>query len=214
LANYNIQIKKIKESDSKNYIKFDYKQNQIELKLVDRSDETVSLVTKWRKKYRNMFLTDFAITEKNTKKWIENIISNDDRILHVIYFNGEKVGTIGTAKYEPTQNCAQLDSLMKNPTCHVPWLISVVEIIYLKWMFEYFNLSMIKGILFLDNFPTLNLHLSCGFKIVKKIPVEKMKIDSRYIWKENKKNNGKKPERYLIEINLIKKDLSNLQEIE
>jgi hypothetical protein len=212
LTDYNNKIKKIKKSNSKSFIKFDYQKNQIELKLVDTSNETVLLITNWRKKYRMMFLTDFTITEQHTKEWIKNIICNDNRILFMIYLNGEKVGTIGTASYESEQNCAQLDNLMKNPTCSIPWLIPIVEIAYLKWMFEYFDLSMIKGILFLDNFPSLNLHLNCGFKIVKKIPVEKIILKSSSVWKEIK-NKNVKPKRYLNEINIVKKDLLNFDQI-
>ena len=212
LRDYNNRIKKIKESNSKTFIKFNYKENEIKLQIVDTSNSTVSLITNWRKKYRIMFLTDFSITEENTKKWIEDILCNDDRILFMIYLNGEKVGTIGTKDYESDQNCAQLDNLMKKPTCSMPWLIPIVEIAYLKWMFEYFDLSMIKGILFLDNFPTLNLHLTCGFKIVKKIPVEKITLKSSSIWKEIK-NKNIKPKRYLGEINIIKKDLLDFEQI-
>jgi len=212
LTDYSNKIKKIKESNSKTFIKFDYQQNQIELKLVDKSNETALLITNWRKKYRIMFLTDFIMTEENTKKWIENIICNDNRILFMIYLNGEKVGTIGTNDYESDQNCAQLDCLMKKPTCSVPWLIPIVEIAYLKWMFEYLGLSMIKGILFMDNFPSLNLHLNCGFKIVKKIPVEKIILKSSSIWKEIK-NKDIKAKRQLCEINIFKKDLLTFEEI-
>lgn len=212
MTDYSDKIKKIKESNSKTFIKFDYQQNQIELKLVDKSNETALLITNWRKKYRIMFLTDFTMTEENTKKWIENIICNDNRILFMIYLNGEKVGTIGTNDYESDQNCAQLDCLMKKPTCSVPWLIPIVEIAYLKWMFEYLGLSMIKGILFMDNFPSLNLHLNCGFKIVKKIPVEKIILKSSSMWKEIK-NKDMKPKRYLGEINIVKKDLLTFEEI-
>jgi len=212
LTDYSNKIKKIKESNSKTFIKFDYQQNQIELKLVDKSNETALLITNWRKKYRIMFLTDFIMTEENTKKWIENIICNDNRILFMIYLNGEKVGTIGTNGYESDQNCAQLDCLMKKPTCSVPWLIPIVEIAYLKWMFEYLGLSMIKGILFMDNFPSLNLHLNCGFKIVKKIPVEKIILKSSSIWKEIK-NKDIKAKRQLCEINIFKKDLLTFEEI-
>ncbi len=212
MNDYNNKIKKIKESNSKTFIKFDYQQNQIELKLVDTSNETVLLLTNWRKKYRSMFLTDFIITEGNTKKWIKNMICNDNRILFMIYLNGEKVGTMGTNHYESDQNCAQIDCIMKKPTCSMPWLIPIVEIVYLKWMFEYLNLSMIKGILFMDNFPSLNLHLNCGFKIVKKIPVEKIILKSSSIWKEIK-NKHVKPKKYLGEINIVKKDLLNFEDI-
>ena len=159
MSYYQEQISKIKERGSKDFININSSENTIVLKLVDDSDETANLLTEWREKFKNMFATYFDINKERTKNWIrDSIIQNPDRILFIIYFNGKKVGAIGTALYDGKTNSAHIDNLMKDPSCNYAPLIPLVEKIYLKWMFDGLKLSKIQGLLFRDNFPTLNLH--------------------------------------------------------
>ena len=217
MSYYQEQISKIKERGSKDFININSSENTIVLKLVDDSDETAHLLTEWREKFKNMFATYFDINKERTKNWIrDSIIQNPDRILFIIYFNGKKVGTIGTALYDRKTNSAHIDNLMKDPSCNYAPLIPLVEKIYLKWMFDGLKLSKIQGLLFRDNFPTLNLHLSCGFQVVETFPIKKILSDDGWAWKKfDPKSETNLAERYFNIIELSRENLlKNMGEIE
>ena len=67
MRTYHKKLKRIKERGCKDFIKIKYSGKNVVLKLVDGSDETVKLLTNWRIKYRDMFATDFVISEEKTK---------------------------------------------------------------------------------------------------------------------------------------------------
>ena len=214
---YQEQISKIKEHGSKDFININSSENTIVLKLVDDSDETANLLTEWRKKFKNMFATNFGINKERTKNWIrDSILKNPDRILFIIYFNEKKVGTIGTALYDEKTNSAHIDTVMKDPSCNYPPLISLVEKIYLKWMFDGLKLSKIQGLLFRDNFPALVLHLSCGFQVVETFPIKKILSNDGWVWKKiDPKSETNLAERYFSIIELSRENLiKNMDEID
>lgn len=186
MALYHEQIQKIKERGNTNIVKISYDVNQITLKLVEESEHTIKLLTDLRKKYCNMFATNFKMSEERTKKWIHNKLLNNDSILFIVYANGKKIGNIGTDLYDEESNSAELDNMMKDPSCKINGIMTVVEKVYLKWMFDYFKLSKIRGRLFSDNYKMMNAHIKCGWKIIRVIPLKKTTTDDGWIWKEKK----------------------------
>ena len=68
------RLEEIKKHGSIDFLKIKFGLGEIVLKLVDTSDETVSLLYNLRKKYRKMFATDFEMTEDKTRNWINNLI--------------------------------------------------------------------------------------------------------------------------------------------
>ena len=186
MALYHEQIQKIKDRGNTNIIKISYDCNQITLKLVNESEDTIKLLTDLRKKYRNMFATNFKMSEERTKKWIHNKLLNNDSILFIVYANGKKIGNIGTDLYDEETNSAELDNMMKDPSCKINGIMTVVEKVYLKWMFDYFKLSKIRGRLFNDNYKMMNAHIKCGWKIIRVIPLKKTTTNDGWIWEEKK----------------------------
>ena len=95
-----------------------YENYKIELKLVDMNSDTIDLLYNLRKKYRDMFATDFVMTKEKTKQWVKkDILENRERALFIIYVNGEKIGCIGNGGYYIEKNSSRLDNMMKDPTC-------------------------------------------------------------------------------------------------
>ena len=209
MAFYHSQLNKIKDNDVKDYIKIKYNEKSIILKLVDESNETIHLLTEWRKLYRHMFASNFQMNEKRTKEWINQKRSKDDQsILFMIYVDGEKVGNIGTDLFNENNNSVELDNMMKDPNCLERGLMTTVEKVYLKWMFDYLKVSKICGRLFADNFRMLNAHLKCGWKIIDVCPLQKEVNDDGWTWKETKlKSNEDIGERYFHVIELTKENL-------
>ncbi len=206
---YNSQISKIKESNSGDYIKIKHNNKSIILKLVDESEETIHLLTEWRKLYRHMFASNFKMDEERTKKWVNQKRSTSDQsILFMIYLDGKKVGNIGTDLFNEKENSVELDNMMKDIHCQERGLMTVVEKVYLKWMFDNLKLSKICGRLFTDNFKMLNTHLACGWKIIDVYPLKKELTDDGWIWKETKLQSEENfGERYFHVIELTREDL-------
>lgn len=206
---YHSQISKIKERNSVDYIKIKHNEKSIILKLVDESEETIHLLTEWRKLYRYMFASNFRMDEERTKKWINQKRSTSDQsILFMIYLDGKKVGNIGTDMFNENENSVELDNMMKDPNCQESGLMTIVEKVYLKWMFDNLKLSKICGRLFTDNFRMLNAHLACGWKIIDVSPLKKELTDEGWIWKETKlQSEDEFGERYFHVIELTREDL-------
>ena len=206
---YHSQISKVKERGSIDYIKIKHNNKSILLKLVDDSEETIHLLTEWRKLYYHMFASNFRMNEERTKKWINQKRSTPDQsILFMIYLDGKKVGNIGADMFNENENSVELDNMMKDPNCHESGLMTIVEKVYLKWMFDNLKLSKICGRLFTDNFRMLNAHLACGWKIIDVFPMKKELTDDGWIWKETKlQSEDEFGERYFHVIELTREDL-------
>ena len=193
-----------------------FKSYTISLELIDTSDETIDLLYNLRKMYRDMFATDFKMTKEKTKKWIkELILDSQDRILFIISINKRKIGCIGHGGYNEKENSSQLDNMMKDPSCKISGVMTIVEKIYLKWMFDFFELSKITGYLFSDNEKMMNIHRECGWKLLDKVPIKKKIENECSVWEICKDSSNEKIERYFNIIELEKENLlENFQKIE
>ena len=83
-------------------------------------------------------------------------------------------------------------------------------------MFDGLKLSKIQGLLFRDNFPALNLHLSCGFQVVETFPIKKILSNDGWAWKKiDPKSETNLVERYFNIIELSRENLiKNMDEID
>ena len=203
------RLEEIKKHGSVDFLKIKFGLGEIILKLVDTSDETVSLLYNLRKKYRKMFATDFEMTEDKTRNWIKNLIlENSGRILFMIYFDNKKIGCIGNGGYDEKNNSSRLDNMMKDPLCNLPGAMTIVEKVYLKWMFDDLKLSKITGFLFSDNSRMLNIHKKCGWITVDVVPIKKIFTEEETRWEEiTTKSNNENVERYFNKIELTRENI-------
>ena len=211
------KLKQIKKNKNGKHIIIKFDSNEIILKLVDTSEDTINLLYRLRKKYRNMFATDFHMTKEKTKEWINKLIlENPERVLFIIYLNNTKIGCIGHGGFDEKNNSSQLDNMMKDPTCKISGIMTVVEKVYLNWMFDFFNLSKITGYLFSDNERMMNIHKECGWVLVGDVPIKKNSYDDCTRWEEIKNfSNNENAERYFNIIEIRKENLmKNFNKIE
>ena len=203
------RLEEIKKHGSIDFLKIKFCLSEIILKLVDTSDETVSLLYNLRKKYRKMFATDFEMTEDKTRNWIKNLIlGNSGRILFMIYFDNKKIGCIGNGGYDEKNNSSRLDNMMKDPLCNLPGAMTIVEKVYLKCMFDDLKLSKITGFLFSDNSRMINIHKKCGWITVDVVPIKKIFTEEETRWEEiTTKQNNENVERYFNIIELTRENL-------
>ena len=203
------RLEEIKKHGSIDFLKIKFGLDEIILKVVDTSDETVSLLYNLRKKYRKMFATDFEMTEDKTRNWIKNLIlENSGRILFMIYFDNKKIGCIGNGGYDEKNNSSRLDNMMKDPLCNLPSAMTIVEKVYLKWMFDDLKLSKITGFLFSDNSRMINIHKKCGWITVDVVPIKKIFTEEETRWEEiATKPNNENVGRYFNKIELTRENI-------
>ena len=203
------RLEEIKKHGSVDFLKIKFGLGEIILKLVDTSDETVNLLYNLRKKYRKMFATDFEMTEEKTRSWIKKLIlGNPERILFIIYFDNKKIGCIGNGGYDKKNNSSRLDNMMKDPLCNLPGAMTIVEKVYLKWMFDDLKLSKITGFLFSDNSRMMKIHKKCGWITIDVVPIKKIFTGEETSWEEiTTKYNDENVERYFNKIELTRENI-------
>ena len=203
------RLEEIKKHGSIDFLKIKFGLDEIILKLVDTSDGTVSLLYNLRKKYRKMFATDFEMTEDKTRNWIKNLIlGNPERILFIIYFDNKKIGCIGNGGYDKKNNSSRLDNMMKDPLCNLPGAMTIVEKVYLKWMFDDLKLSKITGFLFSDNSRMMKIHKKCGWITTDVVPIKKIFTEEETIWEViTTKSNNENVERHFNKIELTRENI-------
>ena len=185
------KLKEIKKYVNKDFKRIKLESNEIILRIVDTNDDTVNLLYDLREKYSNMFATDFEMTKEKTKEWIEKyILENTERILFMIYVNEREIGCIGNGGFDEKNNSSQLDNMMKDPTFKIPGIMTIVEKVYLKWMFDCFELSKIVGYLFSDNERMMNIHKKCGWVLIDTVPVKKVIHEEGIRWEEMLDDSG------------------------
>jgi hypothetical protein len=97
---------------------------------------------------------------------------------------------------------------MKDPTYKLPGLMTIIEKVYLKWMFDGLNLSKITGFLFSDNEKMMNIHQKCGWATIDVVPIQKISTDEGIKWEKiSSKLDNVKVERYFNLIELTKENL-------
>ena len=203
------RLEEIKKHGSIDFLKIKFGLDEIILKLVDTSDETVNLLYNLRKKYRKMFATDFEMTEDKTRNWIKKLIlENPERILFMIYFDNKKIGCIGNGGYDKKNNSSRLDNMMKDPLCNLPGAMTIVEKVYLKWMFDDLKLSKITGFLFSDNSRMMKIHKKCGWITTDVVPIKKIFTEEETRWEViTTKSNNENVERHFNKIELTRENI-------
>ena len=124
------------------------------------------------------------------------------------YFNNKKIGCIGNGGYDKKNNSSRLDNMMKDPLCNFPNAMTIVEKVYLKWMFDDLKLSKITGFLFSDNSKMIKLHKKCGWITTDVIPIKKISAGGETRWEEiTTKPNDENVERYFNKIELTRENI-------
>jgi RimJ/RimL family protein N-acetyltransferase len=163
-------------------LKLEYLGKSVSLQTVDFSNETIELLTKWRNKNWDGFNTKFNAKFDTTKTWLEKIIFDKQQILFLIIYDGEKIGNMGIACYDESDDCIWMENFIKGKSNVAPGIMEYVEKFFLKWIFDEFNNSKIKFYVFSDNFKTIRLHEKCGFLTLGTIPLKREFFKDGWKW--------------------------------
>ena len=194
---YHERIKELKDNLTDNFVKIPIDNNDVLLRVVDDSDETLELLTNWRNKFWYAFPEKFHATKDGTKQWLrEDVYDKSDRILFLIILNGKKIGHIGTYRYNSINNSAEIDNVLRSIRGNVPGLMEKVTKFMINWMFNDLDLSKVCLKVFSDNFKAINLYERCGMFTVGMIPLKQNFTNDGWQWQETTLNKDEYADRY------------------
>ena len=174
----------------------------VSLRLVELSDETISLLTSWRSKFWDGFDTKFHVTQEGTFTWIkEKILLNPDRILFVLYYDNQKIGHVGLSMYNEKENSVYFTDIMRGERGFAPGLMEHVLNAFITWIFKDLSISKILLRVFNDKLKTINLYEKCGFLKIDSTPAKRIITNDGWKWVETKLKS--KNERAEIFVNLM-----------
>jgi len=199
MSKYNKKIAELKNSKNKDVIKLEYLGKPTFLRIVDDSDETIQLLTKWRNDNWDGYPTKFEPTFESTQVYLKKIIKDENQILFLIIHDDKKIGHIGIAYFDESDDCIWLENIVKGDSNMAPGIMEYVENLFLKWIFDEFNNSKIKGYIFSDNYKTIRLHEKCGWLTLKSIPLKREFSKEGWKWIPTKlSSNEEYGERYFL----------------
>lgn len=179
------RLKQIKKNPEKNVITIPFKSKIISLKPVDTSEDTIRLMTEWRNKFWQGFLTKFHATEERTKNWLQKeVIDNENRILFLILIDEKKIGHIGIHRYDEMINTADIDNVLRGVRNDFPRIMGEVIKAIFKLMFKELKLSRVQLRVFSDNHKAISLYERSSMVTVDSIPLKRFFTDDGWVWKE------------------------------
>jgi RimJ/RimL family protein N-acetyltransferase len=166
-------------------IEFEKDNKVVSLSLVDNSEETASLITKWRSENIKWYDSNFSPTKSRTEKWLRrNILNSPDNILFLILVNENKIGHIGLTDYDMGNDSVKIMSVVKGENVFFPRLMEYVGKNLINWIFYELNISTVKVRVFSDNYKAINMNERIGMLTVDSIPMKKEKTLDGFSWKE------------------------------
>jgi hypothetical protein len=180
------------------------------LQLLTKSDlenpnlDVAKKFTQWRTKYKEVFFSVFDANEERTKNWLLNhVIGNPNKaFFKLLDSNSKMVGHAG-AIYYPEGDYIEYDNLIIGEEVSLPGFVYFVEMTFLKWLQENFNVKYILSRVLSTNDRVVTLHQKTGFKLHDKIPFKMLTVSpSEYKWIVDEGNNN--PEAWCIDLRLYK----------
>jgi len=208
MLNFYEKLSKIKNSKDKDIIKLKYLEKPTSLQIVDFSDETIHLLTKWRKENWDGFNSKFNPTNDSTKQWLKKTIDSKQRLLFLIIYDGKKIGHTGMVFLdEKNDDTIWMENIVKGEPSVAPGVMGFIEKFFLKWIFDEFNVSWVKGYVFSDNARTIRLHEKCGWLTLDSIPLKREFSKDGWAWvKTNLSSPEEYAERYFLLMGKENKD--------
>jgi RimJ/RimL family protein N-acetyltransferase len=143
----------------------------------------VALLTDWRNRNREYFLTNFIATEERTHQWVVGVIGPDlSRILFMLDDAvGQTFGHVGLCNIEPAASYAELDNIVRGDGGPKGAMAATVQALC-GWTREALGLRRLAVRVMADN-PAVGFYERLGFRFVKDTPLRKeQEADSLLRW--------------------------------
>ena len=136
------------------------------------TDRDVALITAWRNRHRESFLTWFTATEEGTRRWLHDIGEAGDRILFMIEADGTAFGHVGVRDFDFLARTCEIDAVARGRDDLWPGAMTLAVRGLLTWLFEQLHCVGAFVRVFADNESACALYERCGFTVVQTVPIE------------------------------------------
>jgi RimJ/RimL family protein N-acetyltransferase len=106
------------------------------------NDNDVRVLTEWRNRFVQSFLTEFEATQSRTAEWLTNVVGPDPtRILFMLDdMHGQTLGYLGLAFIDWEQRTGEADSIVRGANA-VPGLMTKALLTLIRWAHEHLGLT-------------------------------------------------------------------------
>jgi len=134
--------------------------------------EDVELLTEWRNRNRQYFMSDFTATIERTLHWLTQIAGPDlTRILFMLEASNHSFGHVGLCNIEEERSYCEIDNVVRG--CGGPrGAMSATVATLCRWARERLGLSDIWVRVMADN-PSVAFYSRLGFRSVRDVPLER-----------------------------------------
>ena len=148
------------------------------------NENDVRVLTEWRNRFVNSFLTEFEATEARTAAWLTDVIGPDStRILFMLDdAQGHTVGYLGLGFIDWEQGVGEADAIVRGAEV-APGVMAKALFTLLGWGYEQLGLETLGARVRSDN-PSLRFFLKIG-KELKRVPLRRIDEPGMVRWVED-----------------------------
>lgn len=170
-----------------------------------RNPTEIRYLTAWRKRNQIWFPSQFKVTLSGTKKWsMNNLIKAKDRVLFmVVDLTGQSIGHVGLYRFDFEKKSCEIDNIIRGKNV-IPGVMTDAVKSLVWWSRDFLKLKDFTLKVFNDNTRALDLYNRIGFREIRRTPLNKVIENGIVNWKELTNTDIAKPERYMVEMKLLK----------
>jgi RimJ/RimL family protein N-acetyltransferase len=173
--------------------------------------EMIEKLTQWRNRAQKYFATQFQATIERTRGWLDRtVLADPDRLLFLVMTPNRLVGHMGFKGL--SDQSVELDNFIRGEMGGHPQLIYHSEIALLRWLFRIFPIQNVYASVFADNFVTLNLHHSVGFRLTERIPLRRKMVGEEIHLEMGRPGDPSPEGRYSHKLELRRSEFNPLME--
>ena len=136
-----------------------------------KDKNVVKLLARWRKKHEFWFQSQFKVTDKGTKIWLQKkVIDTPDRILFLIKADGKYIGHVGFFRFNFKDLTCEIDNVVRGEL-HYPGIIGNALEHLMAWGKKKLFLNSYTLETTSDNQRAIKLYTRLGFVEDKRIPL-------------------------------------------
>lgn len=154
-----------------------------ELKGIAQYD--AELISKWRNKYRENFLTWQTYTPEGVKQWLQEQISKrEDTIIFMVQKSllTPPIGQISLTNFNFKEKACDINQFKGENNCMILYQFAGPNLI--SWAYSHLKINKVWARILSSNSHTLMWARKVGFQFIKKVPLRKIESNNKITWVE------------------------------
>lgn len=164
-----------------------------------QNPEEIKAMAEWREAHSDWFTTRFPVSEASTRRWLEHVLNDDQRILFFVDDeDNTPVGQIGLLGYDEIKKTCEFDNLLRGRKGKFGNIMIYALITLGLWSIEV--LDLVEGYLhvFSDNKRALRMHHDLGAEQIKREPLVRTEESGMISWVPAPPGTNTPPEREMV----------------